>query len=117
MPGTGEEDAKDAQGAKDTASVSPVQLLGAPGNKKEDEGLAPGTAQSPDSDQSPVVPDQVEQEVEKERDNETQGAPEEPRGQDSVSDEEKETEPEVVAKDQVEIAVEPEPKFDLARLL
>ena len=48
---------------------------------------------------------------------ETQGVPEEPGGQDSVSDEEKEAEPGVVVKDQGEIAVEPEPKFDLARLL
>ena len=109
VPGTGEEDAKDAQAVKDTVSVSPMPLLGAPGNKKEDEGLSPGTAQSPDSDQSPVVPDQLEQEVEQERDNETQGVPEEPRGQDPVSDEEREAEPEVVAKDQGEIAVEPEP--------
>ena len=117
MLGTGEEDAKDAQGVKDTVSVSPVPLLGARGNKKEDEGLAPGTTQSPESEQRPVVPDQVEQEVEQERDNETQGVPEEPRGQDPVSDEEKEAEPEVVAKGQGEIAVEPEPKFDLAKLL
>ena len=63
VPGTGEEDAKGAQGVKDTASVSLVPLSGAPGNKKKNEGLAPGTAQSPDSDESPVVPDQVEQEV------------------------------------------------------
>ena len=117
MPGTGEEDAKDTQDVKDTVSFSPAPLLGAPGNKKEDKGLAPGTVQSPDSDKSPVVPDQVEQEVEQERDNETQGVPEEPREQDPVSDEEKEAEPEVVTKDQGEITVEPEPKFDLAKLL
>ena len=43
VPGTGEEDAKEAQGVKDTVSVSLVPLLGAPGNEKEDEGLAPGT--------------------------------------------------------------------------
>ena len=79
-----------------------MPLLGAPGNKKEDEGLAPGAAQSPESDQSPVFIDLVEQEVEQERDNETQGVPEEPRGKDTVSDEEKEAEPEVVAKDQGE---------------
>ena len=66
MPGTGEEDAKGAQDVRDTVLVSPAPPLGALGKKKEDEGLAPGTAQSPDSDQSPVVPDQVEQEVEQE---------------------------------------------------
>ena len=117
MPGTGEEDAKGAQDVRDTIPVSPAPPLGAPGNKKEDEGLAPGTVQIPDPDQSPVVPDQVEQEVEQERDNETQEVPEEPRGQDPVSDEEKEAEPEVETKDHGEIAVEPEPKFDLAKLL
>ena len=77
VPGTGEEDAKDAQDVKDTASVWPVPLLGAPGNKKEEEGLVRGAAQSPDSDQSPVVLGQVEQEDEQEveqvRDSKPQG--------------------------------------------
>ena len=117
MPGTGEEDAKGAQDVRDTVPVSPVPPLGAPGNKKEDEGLAPDTVQIPDPDQSPKVPDHVEQEAEQEQDNEAQEVPEEPRAQDPVSDEEKEAEPEVETKDHGEIAVEPDPKFDLAKLL
>ena len=118
MPGTGEGDAKGAQDVSDTIPVPPAPPLGAPGSKKEEEGLAPGTDQIPDQipdpDPSPVVPDQVEQEVDQERDNETQEVPEEPRAQDPVSDGEKEAEPEVETKDHGEIAVEPEPRFDLA---
>ena len=66
MPDTGDEDAKGAKDVRGTIPVSPAPPLGAPVNKKEDEGLAPGTVQIPDPDQSPVVPDQVEQEVEQE---------------------------------------------------